>query len=349
LANEEQFAAFRQGGAAWNEWRAGHVNVSIDLSGAELQGGDFSEANLFKANLTAAHLHMANFGGADLRGADLSGVDLSKANLMEANLSGANLRGANLIRTRLVRANCTGANLTEVDLSGAVLSETVFGNTNLTGAVGLDFCSHEGPCTLDHRTLEQSGQLPSVFLRGCGWPEAHIDPPAKGYLDTNLVSAFARNDYPGETEALVILGAAAKEGRFKLVTSQVTKAEISRCTGPHKQQMEFMYHLLTDVPFIESERHTGFDDHWDDESGGWSNPKYTPDHVWAKLREIGLDATDAHHVMLAIKSNCDVFLTCDGASILKWRQQIEVAFPPIERKRRSYTALTGSEFVARIR
>jgi hypothetical protein len=47
----------------------------------------------------------------------------------------------------------------------------VFGNTDLTNTVGLETCQHYGPSTIDHRTLAKSGQLPPVFLRGCGLPE----------------------------------------------------------------------------------------------------------------------------------------------------------------------------------
>ena len=38
--------------------------------------------------------------------------------------------------------------------------ETVFGNTKLTDAKGLDTCKHSDPSTLDHRTIAKSGRLP---------------------------------------------------------------------------------------------------------------------------------------------------------------------------------------------
>jgi hypothetical protein len=57
----------------------------------------------------------------------------------------------------------------------AVLIETVFGNTNLIEALGLETCTHHGPSTIDHRTLACSGTLPLTFLRGCGLPDALID------------------------------------------------------------------------------------------------------------------------------------------------------------------------------
>src|SRR4051812_7326307 len=61
------------------------------------------------------------------------------------------------------------------DLSRAMLDETVFGDTNLTRAKGLEICFHTGPSTIDHRTLQRSGPLPLTFLRGIGLPDNLID------------------------------------------------------------------------------------------------------------------------------------------------------------------------------
>ena len=41
-------------------------------------------------------------------------------------------------------------------------------------AKGLETCRHYGPSTIDLRTLQRSGPLPEVFLRGCGLPEDFI-------------------------------------------------------------------------------------------------------------------------------------------------------------------------------
>ena len=40
---------------------------------------------------------------------------------------------------------------------------------------GLETCYHDGPSTLDHRTLWFSGPLPLAFLRGCGLPDWEIE------------------------------------------------------------------------------------------------------------------------------------------------------------------------------
>jgi hypothetical protein len=52
---------------------------------------------------------------------------------------------------------------------------TVFGATNLLDAKGLEECNFSGPCTLDIRTIQQSGILPMPFLRGCGLPDSFIE------------------------------------------------------------------------------------------------------------------------------------------------------------------------------
>jgi len=97
-------------------------------------------------------------------------VDLSRADLTETDLAGANLLRADLFGAILAGANLRGADLSEVQLS-----ETVFSDTNLTAVRGLETCRHNGPSTLDHRTLARSGLLPLGFLRGCGLPDSLIE------------------------------------------------------------------------------------------------------------------------------------------------------------------------------
>lgn len=87
------------------------------------------------------------------------------------DLKGADLRGTGLNR----------ANLTEVSLERVKILDTLFVNTILIGAIGLETAAHQGPSTIDYRTLEISGQLPRVFLQGCGLPQLLID-----YLPTLL-------------------------------------------------------------------------------------------------------------------------------------------------------------------
>ena len=181
MANEDQLAVLRKGAEAWNEWRrendAEAINLgSANLSRADLGGADLNGTNLGGADLSGANLRHAELYGADLLSANLSGANLSDAKLRRANLSGADLRGANLSRANLSDAYLVSANLRRADLSGAdlhtaILAETLFVNVDLRHTAGLNSCVHEGPSTIDHRTLAQSGPLPLCFLRGCGLPE----------------------------------------------------------------------------------------------------------------------------------------------------------------------------------
>ena len=75
----------------------------------------------------------------------------------------------------LSRANLSAADLTRANLTEVKLYETVFSDTNLTAGQGLKTCIHNGPSTLDHRTLAKSGPLPLAFLQGCGLPESLIE------------------------------------------------------------------------------------------------------------------------------------------------------------------------------
>ena len=211
MTNEEQLAILKEGPNAWNEWRLQQLdNFSANLHNTDLRGANLHGVNLRSANLSFARLHGANLSDTDLRGADLrsanlAGADLGIANLRGANLSNtilhganfsvaelgradlndaelnnadlrvANLTGANLAGADLRGANLAGADLSRAILDGVTLAETVIANSILTDAIGLEEVKHFRPSILDHRTIERSGKLPDIFLRGCGWPDSLID------------------------------------------------------------------------------------------------------------------------------------------------------------------------------
>jgi uncharacterized protein YjbI with pentapeptide repeats len=158
------------------------------LDDANLGGANLSGAVLVFANLSSADLREAKLDGANLGGANLSGANLSHANLrhailgsasgallLGANLSHANLGGADLSGAVLLGANLSYANLGGANLGGAALFETLFTNVDLSNVIGLDTCEHLAPSSIDHRTLEQSPNLPLAFLRGVGLPDRLID------------------------------------------------------------------------------------------------------------------------------------------------------------------------------
>ncbi len=146
-----------------------------DLRDADLRDGDLKHADLFVADLKRADLKRVNLACADLSGANLTGANLFRADLSGADLTGVNLFRANLTSANLFRTTLSGANLTDANMSRARLSDIVFGRVDLTNAVGLETCWHQGPSIIDHQTIQKSGRLPPPFLRGVGLPDRLIE------------------------------------------------------------------------------------------------------------------------------------------------------------------------------
>jgi len=138
MANQKQLKLLTQGGEAWNNWRARHRRVVLDLREAnlyqaDLQGADLREANLSQANLMEADLSLADLRAANLSRANLSRVNFREADLRQADLWGSRLWGANLSRADLRGANLNRADLSQADLSQADLSAAKLGRANLIG------------------------------------------------------------------------------------------------------------------------------------------------------------------------------------------------------------------------
>jgi hypothetical protein len=205
MADEEQLHRLRQGTAVWNAWRKEAPDSRVDLREADLRRADLREfdlraadldkANLTRADLSRADLSSANLTRADLSRADLSSANLTRAGLARADLAGTNLAGANLARSNLAGTNLAGTNfaaadLREANLRGADLrgvnlgeadlhevrfSETVLSDVDLSRCKNLESVVHRGPSPIDIRTLQRSGRLPLIFLRGVGLPDTLIE------------------------------------------------------------------------------------------------------------------------------------------------------------------------------
>jgi hypothetical protein len=215
MANEEQLSILKQGAQPWNEWRYLNLRdradftranlrksdlTGVNLSEAILYEADLSEAMLREANLSRSDLRKVNFQGAELVGANIRGAKLQEANLIAnfawakltgANLAGADVREANLSGVDLREANLTGADLSGADLSYAEIKgsrlaksnlsnvrlfETIFLKSDLSETIGLEDVVHAGPSTIGTDTLVLSkGQIPEVFLRGCGLSDWEIE------------------------------------------------------------------------------------------------------------------------------------------------------------------------------
>jgi uncharacterized protein YjbI with pentapeptide repeats len=160
MANPKHLEILMQGVASWNRWRMNNPGLVPDLVEAQLSAANLIGANFGKANLAGANLVGANLGKAGLWGADLRGAKLGDANLSGVDFTGANLRGAHL----------GGA-----DLTGAIILSTTFGDDDMSNAKGLETAHHGGPSTIGIDTIYKSkGNIPEVFLRGCGVPEDFI-------------------------------------------------------------------------------------------------------------------------------------------------------------------------------
>ena len=210
MANPEHVEILKQGVEVWNRWREENPDINpdfidTDLSGANLNGANLASAVLTEANLTRADLRRANltsavlteanlssvnFTDADLSGASLDATNLSVANLSAAKLSGAKFTQAELTGAELIGADLTGADLTQANLIrvslykanlvGTNFDRSTMAYTTLTdldfrSTIGLQSVEHICPSSIGIDTIYKSkGQIPEVFLRGCGVPESFI-------------------------------------------------------------------------------------------------------------------------------------------------------------------------------
>ena len=148
MANPEHLKILKKGVKVWNKWRKENPEISMDLSHADL--GDFvlNQANFKRANLEGVFLTGADLRRANLEGANLSRTNLSLAYFMYTNLINANLGGALLYGSAFIRSNLRGTML-----SGARIYGTIFGDVDLSSAIGLNSVSFAGPSTVGIDTI----------------------------------------------------------------------------------------------------------------------------------------------------------------------------------------------------
>lgn len=168
MADDSHMEVIRQGVRAWNIWREQNPTIQPKLEGANLEGYNLAGIDLSGAKLLWTNLSNANLQKANLRGAHVSSANLEGANLRLANLSTARIHKANLSKSFLLWADFRGTYLARTNLSRAVLWETVFLDTDLTEVKGLDGIIHNGPSSVDYRTVAKSHGLPRYFLVACG-------------------------------------------------------------------------------------------------------------------------------------------------------------------------------------
>ena len=140
MPERELMEILRDGAATWNLWRAGHPEISVNLTGAnlkraQLRGFLLQFANLGRVNLSEANLREADFSRSSLNWADLREADLRGAKLTGADLRGALVHGANLRDADLTEANLSGVDLSEINLSGATLARCKLADASLKDAI----------------------------------------------------------------------------------------------------------------------------------------------------------------------------------------------------------------------
>jgi len=180
MANPKHLKILRQGLVVWCKWRQENPDIRQDLSeadlnGALLSGADLHTTNLFGAHLNEADLRFTNLIQTYLSEANLIDAHLIGAHLISANLSSANLSGANLADSNLIGTNLMIATLQEANFTNAHTGYTVFADNDLSTVKGVGTVIHDGPSTIGIDTIRKSGgNIPEIFLRGCGVPETFI-------------------------------------------------------------------------------------------------------------------------------------------------------------------------------
>jgi len=157
-----------------------------------------------------------------------------------------------------------------------------------------------------------------------------VGPRLKVYADQNVVSALWRwHQRPDENAAIRQLKEWSDGDRITLFVSDVHGRE-RPLPEKYREIHEAIRAALPRVEFADDHRLYGFNTMYSGPGGrgGFTtHPLIEDDAVARRLREIGLDRLDAHHVMLAIRRACAVFVTCDEATILKHRALVEAEFP----------------------
>ena len=149
----------------------------------------------------------------------------------------------------------------------------------------------------------------------------------KVYVDNDVVSTLRRKD-PTRPEyaAILELKDRSDRGEITVFVSEVHDRETAPLRDDRKQAQQEVLALLSKAVFVEDQRLVGFSNILSSRTSlVW--PLHEEEPTAKRLREIGLDRFDAHHVMVAIQNGCAVFATCDSRTILKYREAVEAEFP----------------------
>jgi hypothetical protein len=147
----------------------------------------------------------------------------------------------------------------------------------------------------------------------------NFSPDMPAYLDNDIVCGLVDLNFSEyENEALKVIHDHLDSKTWDLVTSELSAREIARYLGPKKagraskKDLEAMCAQVRKVPFVEDHTVRGFHNEMQPWYSG-SYPLVSDDPISSELRKLGLgpDRTDRHHLMIAIRGGCKVFLTFD--------------------------------------
>lgn len=167
MANPKHVAKLKEGKAAWNEWRK-TTTEQPDLSGVYLYGDSLDDYNLRSADFSRAELVDVTFRRTRCDGCSFEGAKISDS-IFFAALEKANFRGSFISFT--IFHLCM---LDKSDFTEAKLRNSVFTDTSLRDARGLDNMGRPGHNSIGIDTFFESGGLPESFLRNSGVPEEFI-------------------------------------------------------------------------------------------------------------------------------------------------------------------------------
>lgn len=182
--------------------------------------------------------------------------------------------------------------------------------------------------------------------------ERPVSPKAKVYLDTNVASARTRRDEKDELAAIDQIFEWNHSGTIILGTSHHTQREMERVPSP--QHQAGLKSGLSEVDLTRDDHKVlGFHTQTDQYGGCISNPLITDivdEQLYADILAIlvtGLTSRkkkekakdDAKHMMYAVHSGFDYFLTHDKG-ILSRRAKLEKRCPSIQIRK-------PSQFVAK--
>ena len=136
------------------------------------------------------------------------------------------------------------------------------------------------------------------------------------YLDTNIISAWVKEDIAAEEfEALQLVLLAFQNDKLALCTSHVAGEELDRLPAEHRRTHRLVYEFIKRVPQVaEHQTVIGLMPH------GVPGSRHREDPLLIELRSL-LRKDDPRHVFQAIKNDVAIFLTVDRG-IRHWKAEL---------------------------